>query len=149
MSTLYIMCGIPGSGKSTIAKSISEEKGSMIICPDSIRKELTGREEEQSKNPEVFALAYERTEKALLQGESVVFDATNISKRDRKNFLDRLGFDHEVIAIVVSADLSTCLRRNAERQRNVPEDVIRRMHERFEMPDLSEGFDKIDYVTTE
>lgn len=42
MATLYIMVGLPGSGKSTKAKEISKETGAIITSLDSMREEIAG-----------------------------------------------------------------------------------------------------------
>ena len=34
---VYIMVGVPGSGKSTVAKELSEQNGAIILSSDSIR----------------------------------------------------------------------------------------------------------------
>ena len=53
--TLYIMCGLSGSGKSTIATQIANENpNTVIVSSDAIREELTGNENDQSKNEDVF-----------------------------------------------------------------------------------------------
>lgn len=52
--TLYIMCGLSGSGKSTIATQIANENPStVIVSSDAIREELTGNYEDQEHNEEV------------------------------------------------------------------------------------------------
>ncbi|MEM9066029.1 MAG: ATP-binding protein [Planctomycetota bacterium] len=43
MSTLTLMCGLPGAGKTTVAKRIEEETGAVRLCPDEwIKAILTG-----------------------------------------------------------------------------------------------------------
>ena len=49
--TLYIMCGLSGSGKSTIATQIANENpNTVIVSSDEIREELTGNYEDQEHN---------------------------------------------------------------------------------------------------
>lgn len=63
---LYIMVGLSGSGKSTIAKEIAEtEENTIIVSSDAIREELTGKVEDQSKNEEVFKIFHNRIRKGL------------------------------------------------------------------------------------
>lgn len=41
--TLWVMCGLSGSGKSTIAKQLAQEhENTVIVSSDSVREELTG-----------------------------------------------------------------------------------------------------------
>ena len=48
---LYVMCGLSGSGKSTIAKQITNDNpDTVIISTDMIREQLTGEIGDQSQN---------------------------------------------------------------------------------------------------
>ncbi len=52
---LYVMVGLSGSGKSSIAKEIAKtSENTIIVSSDAIREELTGKVEDQIKNEEVF-----------------------------------------------------------------------------------------------
>lgn len=90
MSTLYMLVGLPGSGKSFYAKSLSEETGAIIHSSDAIREELLGSEEDQSESPKVFALLHCRVKKDLSDGRDVIYDATNINSKRRRAFLQEL-----------------------------------------------------------
>lgn len=70
---LIITVGPSGSGKSTWARSQEDFK---IVCPDLIRKELTGNISDQSKNHEVWLVAYERLRTYLECAKNVIFDST-------------------------------------------------------------------------
>lgn len=70
---LIITIGASGSGKSTWA---NKQKNFKIVCPDQIRKELTDKISDQSKNHEVWIIAYERLRTYLECGKDVVFDST-------------------------------------------------------------------------
>ena len=59
--TLWIMCGLSGSGKSTIATQIANENpNTIIVSSDAIREELTGNYENQEHNEEFFMIEYAR-----------------------------------------------------------------------------------------
>ena len=135
---LTIICGVPGSGKSTYVKRVAGPM-TTIVCPDSIRKELTGSESDQSLNDEVFRVAYKRTADALGQGRHVIFDATNLTKKTRKTLID-IAWKTHCKAVYFDVPLAVCLERNAKRDRHVPEEVIRRMFTKYEHPTTSEGF---------
>ena len=137
MNKLYTMVGIPGSGKSTIANQIPN---AVVICPDSIRKELYGSEEIQGDGKRVFDLAYKRIGEELAKGNDVVFDATNTTPRARKAVF---RFSAEHIAVYVRTNLDTCLIRNAARLRTVPKEVIFKMNGRLIPPSKLEGFKTI------
>lgn len=53
--TIWIMCGLSGSGKSTIAAQIANENpNTIIVSSDAIREELTGNENESIKKRRCF-----------------------------------------------------------------------------------------------
>lgn len=140
-----MMIGISGSGKSTIAKDIANTKDNdiKIISSDAIRKELLGDEENQDKNAFVFEEMGKRTKQALKDGKHVVYDATNISRKKRRGFLQQLPKNVEKIAYFVSTDYTNSLINNENRERQVPEHVIKRMYKNMQVPIYSEGWDKI------
>lgn len=59
MSKLYMMIGLPASGKSSIAKKIAKSEDAVIVSSDDIRKEL-GNINDQSQNEKVFEIAEKR-----------------------------------------------------------------------------------------
>ena len=63
---LYVMCGLSGSGKSTIAKQIvNDNPDTVVISTDMIREQLTGEVGDQSQNDEVFELFHTLIRKRL------------------------------------------------------------------------------------
>lgn len=142
MNKLYTMVGIPGSGKSTIANQIPN---AVVISSDAIRKELYGAEEIQGNGKQVFDLVYKRIREELTKGHDVVFDATNLTTWAR-NAVFRFTAEH--IAVFVNTSLSDCLKRNAARERKVPEEVIYRMYHSLTCPNKTEGFKTIITITT-
>jgi len=140
---MYMMIGLPASGKSTIAKQISESEGAIIVSSDEIRKEM-GDENDQTNNEKVFKEVEKRLKEYLSQGKDVIFDATNINYKRRRDWLNRFNkFDIEKIAVLVATTYEECLERNDKRKRRVPEGVIERMYFNFYVPQYYEGFDDI------
>lgn len=153
MVKLIMLIGLPSSGKSTFAKEWANKEDCVIISSDAIRKELYGSEEVQENPNKVFNLMFERTVEGLASGNTVFYDATNISRKYRVAFLDSLSaalqkrnvnFPIKKIAYVFATPYEVCLETNKARSRVVPDNVITRMYKSFQMPSLSEGFDYID-----
>lgn len=145
---LFIMIGISGSGKSTHAKKIAVENTAQIVETDAIRKELSGNEEDQTKNGEVFSLAKRRVQSIISAGNNVVFDATNVKKRDRKDFID-IGKDVvgcEIIACYIRPNLEVAKKQNSMRTRKVPEFVLEKHFNSIEPPTVLEGFSEIIFL---
>ncbi len=142
MVKMYMMIGLPASGKSTIAKELSKSEEAIIVSSDEIRKGF-GDINDQSQNEKVFEEVEKRIKEGLLNG-NVIYDATNINYKKRRAFLQKLNkMEVKKIAILVATPYEECLQRNAQRERKVPEEVIKRMYFNFYIPQYYEGFDDI------
>ena len=78
-TNLFILIGLPCSGKDFLAEKIKEECGCEILSSDKIRVELFGYED-QSQNHKVFEEMNKRCKIFLQQGKSVIYNATNLNK---------------------------------------------------------------------
>lgn len=140
MTKYIIMVGLPGSGKSTVAKTF----GFPVFSSDQYRLKLLGNENDQSNNQKVFNALHKDIKEALQEGKSVVYDATNINRKARKQAIEcAKNIDCEIIAYVKCPDIATCVARNNLRERKVPEEVIMGMMRKFELPQKFEGFTDI------
>jgi predicted kinase len=142
-----IPVGISGSGKSRWIRLMQDTTKNLsidefvVVCPDEIRKELTGSISDQSRNKDVFPLAFERTVAALNAEKSVIFDATNVTSKTRKSMLDFLKenavVDFDALAKVFEADPKICKERVAKDiaegvdRSNVPPEAIDRQYGNF------------------
>lgn len=151
-----IPIGISGSGKSTWIKSL-EGKGYIVISPDEIRKELTGSISNQSRNKDVFSIAFQRAINALNAGKGVIFDATNVTSYNRKQMLDTIkknvSVEFDALAKVFNIAPEIAKKRiqndieaGADRS-NVPPEAVDRQYKNF-TTDLnkieSDGYKIID-----
>lgn len=145
---LVMLVGPPGAGKSTIAESIKNEYMNFeIVCPDEVRKEVTGDANDQSRNVEVFGKVYNKLTELLNDGVNVVYDATNCRSAYRYKILDVCkDVSKKVICVVVTTNIGECLDRNKNHyERTVPEDVIENMYFTLKKhpPTIFEGYDAI------
>ena len=90
-----MLVGLPGSGKSTIAQKIVEtnkEYRCKIFSADNYRSEILGDINCQTQNEKVFRALYQDMKLWLQNGDNhlAIFDATNISYKDRKRCLNNL-----------------------------------------------------------
>ena len=142
MVKFYMLCGLPGAGKSMYADKLKEKKV-IIHSSDVIREEL-GDVNDQSKNEEVFKILHKRIREDLKSGKSVCLDATNLNRRRRIAFLNELkNIPCEKICVLVATPFEECLKQNFNRDRKVPEEVLWRMYKSFNVPCEQEGWDEI------
>lgn len=129
MSTLYLLIGIPGSGKSTYAKTLEEATGGQIVSSDGIRYELTGTEEfdpDPAVNMRVFAMVRARVSSRILLGD-VIVDATNVHVRDWRQYIGLCPGGTDCRAVLFDVGPDEAMRRQDGRERKVPREVLERM----------------------
>ena len=159
-TTLYIMCGLPGSGKSTWAKSFKEklEKSGykcVIVSRDDIRFSLIQNGNYFSKEKETFNSYCDTIQKYLDMGYQVIADATQIDSTSRAKLLNHLEIaeDVHVSCVYINTPIEKCKEYNSKRDgmRKVPEVVIERMNAKKMPPTLREynGFNYDSIINVE
>ena len=104
MREFYLMVGLAGSGKSTIAKEIEyaihmsspkyDEYGRadkvVLISSDDIREEILGDVNEQTQNDKVFSHIHKLIKQAVREYNHIIVDATNLTIKNRRALLNCL-----------------------------------------------------------
>jgi aminoglycoside phosphotransferase family enzyme/predicted kinase len=133
---LVVLCGLSGTGKSTVSRMVQGLTGFEIVSSDLVRKQMAGVAPEQRMStaygkgiytPEFSARTYEAmAEKAdaeLRRGRGVILDATFRSRHERRRVIEiasELG--HRGILFECVAPRSEVLRR-LESRRGRPGEV--------------------------
>lgn len=137
--TLYVVCGVPGSGKSTAASYLSEQTGAAVLRTDVVRKQIV-------EEPAYTAEEHERTYDALfdrardtIREQSVVLDATfcRRSRRDRAEAIARKS-GADVTFVRVTCDPSVRDRRIRDRTDDPSDADVRTAHE------IAEAFESFE-----
>ena len=86
----------------------------------------------------------ERAKELLRRHEPFVWNATNLSRQRRGPIVDLLAdYKARVRIVYLEATAPALFAQNRGRQAAVPEAVIRRMTERWEMPSLTEAHEVV------
>ena len=142
-----MLVGLPASGKSYKAQELAQEYNAEIFSSDALREELFGDVNHQADNNKLFIELYRRIKACLESGKSAIYDACNISYKRRMAFIQELkNIPCEKICVLMATPYEECLKRNAERERKVPEEVIKRMYMSWTCPYWYEGWDDIQIV---
>ena len=147
MAKLIILCGLPGSGKSKYAENYKAVDDAIctdftvIHSSDAIREELFGDAGSQEDNNRVFELMHKRVKEDLKAGKTVIYDATNITRKARRGAINLAGYDDTIECHIIWADPIECRRRDSLRERKVGNEVIEKMLRRWQSPWIDEGFD--------
>ena len=145
---LYLMMGVPGSGKSTYVKNILKY-GDIYVSRDEIRYSLLTEEDDYfAKETEVIKLFIQTINEALVNRDyqgNVYADATHLSPKGRAQVLNQLKNKNKVSVIYLDIPLNIILKRNAQREGRafVPEKVVRRMYNSIILPTKEEGIEKL------
>jgi len=147
MTKIIMLVGLPASGKSMIAENLSINQNAIIYSSDKLREELFNNVNEVTKNNELFTELHRRIKQDLLNGKNTIYDATNISYKKRKSFIESLNkISCEKICYLIATPYERCLEQNQLRERKVPEYVIERMYKSFYIPQIYEGWDTIEII---
>lgn len=129
---MLLLSGLPGSGKD---RWLSEHSDLPVVSLDELREE-TGTDPADNQGT-IVQLGKERAREHLRRGESFAFNATNLDRLRRGPLID-LAADYRfrISIVYLEVPYATLFERNRGREesKRVPERVIHRMTERWEVP---------------
>lgn len=157
MTVLKILCGVPGSGKSTYIKNHAKPEDA-VISRDAIRSPYLS---DSTKN---FLIPAEEVQKRYFAKEKQVFkefcaqinnsaqiypvvwvDATHLGVKSRWKLLNNINISKfkKITFIAIEAPLEICLERNAARKgwAKVPEPIVKKMFSDYKRPSCNEFLD--------
>jgi putative nucleotidyltransferase with HDIG domain len=130
-SEMVLMCGLPGSGKDTYVRDHFADLP--VVSLDDLRAEMDVDPTENQGS--IVQAGKERMREHLRRGERFVYNATNVNRQRRAPIIS-LAADYgaRVRIVYVEAPMEALFAGNRARAGRVPEAVIRRMTERWEVP---------------
>lgn len=151
----FMMIGVPGSGKSTIAKQIvdcfdAEVKSfSLDTCREDFWKNAHAEEYEQISKAEMYGKAFmyvnnnqkgfddfveSQWKQTLVNGKIVIVDNTHITQKSRRKWIDGLRKHHfhiTAVNVMISVDRAVA-RQKTRGDKIVPDHIVADMHSRFQ-----------------
>lgn len=149
MPTLYMLIGVPASGKSTWVK---QNQGSALVASsdDYIEQQAEKKGTTYSDVFDVYIKAanthaIETARKAFSDKLDLIWDQTNLTKNGRRNKLKMVPKDYKKVAVFFpTPHIDVLKNRLASRPgKNIPDYVMTSMMKTIEKPTKDEGFDEI------
>ena len=151
MPTIYMLIGVPASGKSTW---VEQNKGNALVISTDNLIEAYAANLGKTYN-EVFKeqikiatkIALEHAEAAFAADQDVIWDQTNITKKSRASKLAMVPEHYRKIAVFFATPLEEEWQRrlNSRQGKSIPAHILDSMVEMLEMPELDEGWHIIEY----
>lgn len=126
--TLYMLCGLPGSGKTTIAAQMAnEDPNTVIVSMDN------------TNNKDI--------RQSLKDGKDVIVDYPNVTMKSRRYVLTEIDdLDINRVCLIIPKPYQDCINDIDYIEYPVYPDLIERSRRQFEIPFMEEGWDKIEFV---
>ena len=149
MPKLYVLVGVPGSGKSTWVANQDWVKDCVYVSTDAIIEEEAARQGKTYNDvfKDYIATATEIMDQQVIAardaGKDIIWDQTSVSVKSRKKKFSMLP-DYEHIAVVFpTPDPEEHARRLNRPGKHIPKGVLDLIINNFEMPTAEEGFKEI------
>lgn len=130
--TLEVLQGLPGSGKTTHAKKLVQQGNWVRVNKDDLRAMMDESVHSKANEKRVIRTRNTIVIDALANGKNVVVDDTNLASTHVKD-LSALAenFDANFHITFFDTPVEECIRRNAKREKPVPESVIWDMYNKY------------------
>ena len=150
MNKLYVLVGIPGSGKSTWIENQEWAADCVIVSTDThVEKYAADRgktynEVFEDYMPTAVDLMTQDVIQARAAGKDIIWDQTSTTIKSRKRKFNMLPDYYKIAVVIREPDRDELYRRLKSRPGKViPQSVILQMKEHWEDPTVAEGFNEI------
>jgi predicted kinase len=153
---LYILCGLPFAGKTTLARTLSERFGYTCIELDRMNYErglgADGNAIPGQQWGETYQESYRWVDRLLAEGQPVVYDAANFTRAMRdelRQIADRHGVHVQVIYLDVpehEVRVRWQQNRQAPWRHDVPDEDFHNVTTYFQPPGEDENVLRYNYI---
>jgi tRNA uridine 5-carbamoylmethylation protein Kti12 len=161
MPQFIMLCGVPGSGKSTWTRNFLSKTSDeyVIISSDDIIVEWGKLLDPNMTYSDAFKqVDYKEVQKelnvrlmsAIADMKNIIWDQTNLTSKSRKGRVSRIPKVYSKMCVVFKIENDELFKRLEKRAqeegKRIPEKVVKDMMDTFVEPSKGEGFDNIIYV---
>lgn len=140
---LHMICGLPTSGKSTLAKKLEKETGAIRLTPDEWIDSIFNQNMEGKERDSIEDIQWQLAKRLLRQGCSVILESGFWSREQRKAVRQTaidLGAQVQIHFLDVPVD--ELQKRAVERNKNLGQGVF--FTDPRKIPDWAEFFEPLD-----
>ena len=147
MPNLYMLVGVPGSGKSTWIKNNKHD--AVVLSTDNYIERYamkTGKTYNDMFKELIDVATNEMgrdLEYAVKNNRDIIWDQTNLTVKSRKGKLNKIPKDYKKVAVYFSVPKDLRDRLASRPGKTIPEPVIISMINQLQPPTKEEGFDEI------
>lgn len=120
---IVMLAGLPGTGKSTIAKKLEDRLGFDLHSVIGIRRDFGHRRYRATDNGKVIPELHRRTNVSVSEGRGVIVDNTNVTQGVRQLFYE-LGKHYEVDILVLECYCSEDVAKRRMRLRPASDGLV-------------------------
>ncbi len=80
---LIIVCGLPGAGKTTLAKKLERSLRAVRLCPDEWMEELTIDLWDEARRTKIEALQWKLGQQLLVLGQTIIIEWGTWARSER------------------------------------------------------------------
>ncbi|NDV93905.1 poly(A) polymerase [Dysgonomonas sp. 521] len=143
-SEVTMLSGLPGMGKDHYIQSLN--KDIPVISLDAIRRKHKLSPTDRSATGWVVQTAKEQAREYLRKGQDFIWNATNITRLMRQQLVDLFTlYDAKVNIVYLEKPYEKWRSQNRNREFPLPENVLDKMMQKLEIPQLVEAHD-VKYI---
>ena len=153
MNKLYVLVGVPGSGKTTWVQNQTWKQDCVVVSTDDFveayakERGLTYSEVFDAYMPHAVQLMADKVVRARIARKDIIWDQTSTTIKSRARKFNMLHDYYAIAVVFKTPEPEELARRLASRPgKNIPEEVITQMINNWEEPSLEEGFQEIWYA---
>ncbi len=147
---LYVLIGVPGSGKSTWIKNQQWSDNTVVVSTDEFVEDYarecgsTYAEVFDDYMPTAVKLMADKVVRAREACKDIVWDQTSTTLASRRRKFNMLPEYYKIAVVFKTPSMSELSNRLRSRPgKEIPDDVISQMINNWDEPTLDEGFDEI------
>lgn len=123
--TLFLICGLPGSGKTTLAKQLEQDRQALRLTPDEWMERIVGDGYDEAKRAVVEAIQWEIAARVLSLGVNAILDFGFWGRSERDDFRSKAkAIGARAVVRYLNVSREELWKRLSERNASLPPDTF-------------------------